>query len=201
MKRTPKATPAVVKAMNGKTAPELKENSKVKLLDAPFSVASHADQYFRAKVRKEKAEADMVVSHDVLSAYAAGVQDEEAYAGRFNSSYAITGDEHRADIIFQSKWAIKNEAEARMILGKQADTLLVTQTATVLRPEVNKLPVKLQELKDLLGDRFYEFFIVDETITVTKDFSELIYNVVDRDSLWRLRAVMKQAKPSIREGK
>ena len=196
-----KATRAVQEAYSREQVPGLSGASVINGDNETLaSTASKVDRYFalKAKIDRYAAEAKALAAE--LAAEAQALQDADGFAGRFAKSYALFGDEHRADVVSTDKWKVLDEEALLAALGGHADDLLETATEIKLRPEVNKVPAVAQSLKAALGAAYEDFF-TEATLTCTvKGFSNLVYEAVDAEGLEAVRAAARQNVPSIRKG-
>jgi len=164
------------------------------------SLASKVDRYFalKAKVDKYTAEAKALAAE--LAAEAQALQDRDGFAGEFASSYALSGNERRADVVFADKWKIIDEEALVAALGDHAEDLLETVTKVALKPEVNKFPAVAQVLRELLGAAYDTFLTETKATATVKGFNRAVYDAVDAEGLEAVRAAARQDAPAIRKG-
>ena len=122
--------------------------------------------------------------------------------GKLVKSYVIKSkDGVPATVLYKnaySKLDAVNEEAMRKVLGEFFDTFYSVDTDTKMKRDAD-----IKKMKELLGDRFYDFFTDTKMITFTKEFMEKKMDM--RDKLPKTVAVMLdefakqcQSKPDFR---
>lgn len=108
---------------------------------------------------------------DLIMNKVVDIKNKEEAAGRLYKSYIIASeDDEPVTVLFKnmfSKLSVDNEETLRKNLGEYFDKLFTKSVSTSLKRNVN-----LDTMKELLKDRFSEFFETSEFISFVKDFME-----------------------------
>jgi hypothetical protein len=176
------------------------KKGKMPVLKAPPEVAEAVDAYMDAKIAMKQNEAVIDSTGTVIEGFVRQQQDEDGFKGLYQGSYAVMGNYHQAKVIFQNKYSLSADDQEQLaaILGDNFDDLITRNYNVKLRAEVFQDEALQAELMELVGERFGEFFETEIKLGVCENFTKLIYQVVDADSLENLRAFAKQYRPSIR---
>lgn len=175
-----------------------KEMPKVKPDDQTIRKA--VDDYKEADAIVKQGEAVREQAGDTIMLFIREVADEEAYKGNYHGSWAVLGDRHTVKVVYANKYSItpNDELELREILGEHYDNLITESHTVKLRDEVFKDELLQNELMELLGDRWDDFFDTIVKYKVNDNFSQALYQFLEPDQLEHLRAYAKQNRPSLR---
>lgn len=200
LKQKPKASFGDMLAQTAtKAAPKAKKSSMPTLKATP-EVAEAVDQYQESKVNYKQAEAAMGAAAEIITDFVRGHQDEEGFAGRYQGSYAVLGIKHQAKVIYANKFSINpdDEAELAGLLGEHFEGMIEKKPSVKLRAEVLEDADLQEQLMELIGERFGDFFETTFSLNVVDGFSREIYRVVVPEQMDALRTYARQYKPSIR---
>jgi hypothetical protein len=179
-----------------------KTKSKMPVLDAPEAVRVAVDEYIDAKTREAMAKAEKEAAETVVLEFAGAVQDNEGYKGNFRNSYAVPGKTPGNQVKYVSSNRFSINAEDREtihgILGEAYDDMVQEDYSVKLRPEVFQDPELQNDLMELVGDRFEEFFETVISLKVREDFDMKLYRVVEDSGLSELRTYCRPYKAALR---
>ena len=154
-----------------------------------------------AQTREKKAKADKEFAASVIRKFVRKQQDERALAGDFNKSYQVKTAKHTVKFVTADKFSINGDdaPEFKRLFSSEFDSLMEEKIDVTLKPAVFADEDKQNELMNLLGDKFSEFFDVTTTLHTKKGFDEEVYKVAKtQDKLDEIRVYAKQQTPSIR---
>ncbi len=158
--------------------------------------------FIDAQSREKSAKADKEFHATNIVSHVRPTQDENAFNGNFSKSYQVKSDVGTVKFVTADKFSINNDdkPEFEKLFGKKNfDTLMEEEFTVTLKPDVFLNEEKQNELMDLLGDKFNEFFDVDTKLKTKGNFDQNVYGVVKTQSkLDEVRTFAKQNKPSIR---
>jgi hypothetical protein len=176
------------------------KKDKMPVLEGPPEIMEAADNYMEAKTNLKMAQATLDQAGDQLIEFVRQVQDQEGFAGRFRNSWAVLGHKHQAKVIFQNKFSLNPDDADQLaeILGDQFGNLIRETFSVKLKEQVFQDEELQNELMELLGDRWEDFFETTTKLEVCENFSQLIYQVLEPGQLAGLRTFARQYKPSIR---
>jgi len=179
-----------------KKAPAKKERS----IELPDDLKTELDRFCSMKKNKNQAESEMKASQAKIFSHIMPIQDEDGFAGKFASSYAIHGHKEKGKYVSVNKFSINAEDDGKIseILGESYDRLIEENSVVRLKAEVFENEELQEQLMELIGDAFGTFFETATTLKVAEGFNEAVYREVDADGLAQLRVFMKQTSASLR---
>lgn len=179
-----------------------KAKSKVPVLETPDDIKQHVDRYVEAKQAEKVAKAEKEDAGDTLISFVSPYQDKDGFKGDFRHSYGIPGtDGNQVKYVSSNRFSINSEdaEQIREILGDSFDELIDEGSQVNLKPEVLEDEALQDELMELVGDRFAEFFETVTQLSVKDDFDKNVYRAVDEEKrLAELRTFCRPYKPSLR---
>lgn len=169
-------------------------------LDPPADVKDAVDLYQTAKAERNKADADMAASGEVIMAWTQEKADEDGYSGNPRGSYCLRGNSHQVKVIYANKFSINpsDKGALAQIVGESFADLFNESFQVKLKPEVFENEALQNELMALVGARWHEFFETSVALSVKEGFSKDIYRYVGEDDMGNLRLFCRQYKPSLR---
>lgn len=169
-------------------------------LKIPQRIKDAVDTFQAAKKNKIQAEATMKEKETVIIDFVREKQDLDGFADRYHNSYALKGEEHEIKVIYANKWSINPESkgELKRLLKRNYNTLIKESYSLSLKKEVFEDEELQKGLLSLIGDRFKDFFESKLVLNVVENFSQEVYQMVDKDGLKLLRSLCQQNKPSLK---
>jgi len=174
---------------------------KVPILDTPDDIKVIVDAYIKAKSEENKAKAEKENLGDTLIEFVRPIQDKDGFNGNHRHSYAIQGTENnKATYISKNQFSINAEdlGEIQDILGEYFDQLMEQKFIVTLKEEVFEDPALQNELMEMMGDKFEEFFDTVTKLRVKERFDEKIYDYMDENSLGDIRVFVRPYRASLR---
>jgi len=195
---------SILKANAVEKAPAAKKNS-MPVIQVTNEMAEKVIAYQEAKAQFKMAEAVMKMAEGEIIELVRERQDADGFAGRYNGSYNVVGEANgvsgQVKVIFQDKYSALNgedEPQLKEILGNHFDELIDEKFDVALKPEVLENEALSDELTNLVGDRFGEFFNIVVSMKIKPGFKSNVYRAVNSQGLSNLRTYVKQYKPSMK---
>jgi len=177
-----------------------KKKTTIPILDAPENVQEAVDDYLAAAKAEKEAKAEMGAAKDVIVDFVQPVQDEDGCKGKFRTSYTVKGKKkgNKAKFISSNRWTINADdvEDLQELLGEHFEEMIDQQFKVNLKSEVFENQGLQDELMELVGDRFADFFDTITDVKVKEGFDKMLYKAVD--DLDELRALARQYSPSVR---
>lgn len=170
------------------------------LQNAPENVKADIAKLVEAKKAMKKAKSEVTVAEKSIIEFGINHKDREAFAGNFQKSYKIAGDnDTTVTLVTANKWSFAEDdlEDINEILGDDADDLIEKDYTVKIKSDVFTDEDRQQELMNLLGDRWNDFFETTVSHKPVSDFDEKIYKL-GKEKVDDLRVYMKQSKPSVR---
>jgi hypothetical protein len=176
------------------------KKQEIPFLKIPQRIKDAVDTFQAAKKNKIQAEATMKEKEAVIIDFVREKQDLDGFADKYHNSYALKGEGHEVKVIYAKKWSINPESksELKKLLKRNYNILIKESYSLSLRKEVFEDGQLQKDLLSLIGDRFKDFFESKLVLNVTENFSQEIYQMVDKDGLKLLRSLCQQNKPSLK---
>jgi len=177
------------------------KKSTMPVIEVKNSVANEIENFIKANKAEKLAKADKDFAGSNIIAHCRPIQDKRALAGDFVKSYTVKSDKGVVKFITADKFGVNTEDEETLksLLDEHYDNLLEEKITVTLKAEVFQDEAKQEELMNLLGDKFAEFFDVETKLQAKEDFDKNVYKAVNnQNDLDELRLYAKQNKPSIR---
>jgi hypothetical protein len=176
------------------------KKQEIPFLKIPQRIKDAVDTFQSAKKNKIQAEATMKEKEAVIIDFVREKQDLDGFADKYHNSYALKGEEHEIKVIYTNKWSINPESkdELKRLLKRNYNGLIKESYSLSLRKEVFEDEQLQKDLLSLIGDRFKDFFESKLVLNVVENFSQEIYQMVDKDGLKLLRSLCQQNKPSLK---
>lgn len=122
--------------------------------------------------------------------------------GRYETTVHIATNEGTLQVQFKQQYGkipAEREQELRAELGDDFDVFFEERAAVVLRRDVaedeDKLDAMVSELRQLLGDRFSDYFTAERCFVPTKEFTQkCVLDPVERERLGIKQVVSFQEK-------
>jgi hypothetical protein len=177
------------------------KKEKAIVTSAPDSVKVAIDNIIEAKAREKKAKSDRVANEAPVIEFFNTHRDNQALSSNFNKSFKIQGtsDDKVVNVVSANKWSF-DEAdieEIAEILGEDLDDLMPPTYDIKVKPEIFDSEEMQEELMEMIGERFSEFFEVNKNRKPVEDFDKKIFKY-GKQGVEDLRVFMKQSKPSVR---
>ena len=176
-----------------------KKKASGAVINPSAEIKESIDMLVKAKSDLAVAKADIASLEPEIIEVAREVQDADALKGNFRKSYELRGNGSTVKFVSANKFSIAEEDidDLKIALGDDFDNLITTSYTVRMKAEVFENDDLSDELMELLGDRFGDFF---ETITnrkVCEDFDKKLYDL-DPDIREDVKELAKQAKPALR---
>lgn len=176
-----------------------KKKSSAAVINPSDSIKESVDKLVKSKADLAVAKADIASLEPEIIEIALKVQTNDALKGNFRKSYEIRGNVNTVKFVSANKFSIVegDVDDLKVVLGDDFDNLITTSYTVKLKAEVFENDELSDELMNLLGDRFGDFF---ETITnrkVCEDFDKKLFDL-DPDVREDVKLLTKQAKPALR---
>ena len=176
-----------------------KKKATGSVINPSDSIKESVDKLVKAKKCLLVAKADIASLEPEIIEVAREVQTDDALKGNFRKSYEIRGNDSTVKFVSANKFSIAEDdvTDLKAALGDDFDNLITTSYDTRIKAEVYTNEELSDELMELLGDRFSDFF---ETITsrkVCEDFDKKLFDL-DPDVREDVKELAKQAKPALR---
>jgi len=179
-----------------KKAPAKKERS----IELPDDLKTELDRFYSMKKNVKQGTAEMKAAQAKIFSHIMPIQDEDGFANRFSSSYAVKGHKETGKYVSVNKFSINAEDDGKLaeILGESYSRLIEENSVVRLKAAVFEDEELQEQLMELIGDAFGTFFETATTLKVSEGFNEAVYREVDEDGLAQLRVFMKQTSASLR---
>ena len=189
---------AVKKGNKVEKAPAKKKNS-APVITPNIAIRRSVDELVAAKKGLAIAKADIVSLEPEIIAVAREVQEADALTGNFRKSYDVRGNESTIKFVTANKFSIAEDDidELSELLADDFENMVETSYTVKFKAEIFDDEALSDELMNLIGDRFEDFF---ETVThrkVCEDFDKKLYNL-DSDVREDVKELAKQAKPALK---
>ena len=198
-KKKPSFMDAVKKT--AKTTTLAKGKSKMQTLSPPDEVKEAVDKFIAAKQTEKTAKAQMDASETVINTWVRPVQDEGGIKGNYQKSYVIPGTNGDAvKYITQNKFSINADdlPSIEQILGDKFADLIDQSFSVKLKDEFFTDESLQEELMEMVGERFNDFFETTTKASVKENFDSRIFQAVEPEQLPELRLFCRQYKASLR---
>jgi hypothetical protein len=198
-----KATPNFLDTITANAKVASKSKAKAKddsILEPPSNIKDDIKTLKAAKATAKKAKSDISLAEKSIIEFGRNHKDAQAFAGNFNKSYKIAGHgDETVTFVTANKWSLNTDDinEINEIIGDAANEMLPATYNVKVKAEVFTDEEKQQELMELLGDRWTDFFETTVSYKPCDDFDKKIYSL-GKDKVDDLSVYMKQSKPSIR---
>jgi len=176
------------------------KKQEIPFLKIPQRIKDAVDAFQAAKKNKIQAEASMKEKEAVIIDFVREKQDLDGFANKYHNSYALKGEEHEIKVIYANKWSVNPESkgELKKLLKRNYGTLIKESYSLNLKKEVFENEELQKDLLSLMGNRLKDFFESELILNVVENFSQEIYQVVDKNGLKLLRSLCQQSKPSLK---
>ena len=176
-----------------------KKKASGAVINPSDSIKESVDKLVKSKADLAVAKADIASLEPEIIEAAREVQTVDALKGSFRKSYEIRGNVSTVKFVSANKFSIAegDVDDLKVALGDDFDNLITTSYTVKMKAEVFENDELSDELMNLLGDRFGDFF---ETITnrkVCEDFDKKLFDL-DPDVREDVKELAKQAKPALR---
>jgi len=176
-----------------------KKKSSASVINPSDAIKESVDKLVKSKAALAVAKADIASLEPEIIEAAREVQTGDALKGNFRKSYEIRGNDSTVKFVSANKFSIAEDDvdDLKVALGDDFDNLITTSYTVKMKAEVFENDELSDELMNLLGDRFGDFF---ETITnrkVCEDFDKKLFDL-DPDVREDVKELAKQAKPALR---
>lgn len=162
---------------NKQVKPKAAKSTVPVLEDVPEEITAAAGEYIKKAKEKKVLEADLASLNGTISEYVAEIQDQRAFKGEFNNSYAIPAGDVNLTVTTKNVFKINPEDEPRLktVFGEKYNDFIEEKVDVTLKGEVFKNDALQEELMELLGDNFSRFFDVTTSLKVKENFDEKVY--------------------------
>jgi len=176
-----------------------KKKSTGAVINPSEAIKESVDMLVKAKSDLAVAKADIASLEPEIIEAAREVQNADALKGNFRKSYEVRGNGNTVKFVSANKFSIAegDVDDLKGLLADNFDNLIKTNYTVKLKSEVFDNDELSDELMELLGDKFENFF---ETIThrkVCEDFDKKLYDL-DAETREDVKELAKQAKPALR---
>ena len=195
-------TGAFEQALKATSSPKVpaKKTTVREIPKPPAKVIDAIDHFNRAKEEMAAAKAEMDIYGETILEFFRKTQDADGFAGNYQNSLKLFGKKTHATVVATNKFSINPEDEDSIhgLVGEFFDFLFSKKYEVRLKADVFESEEKANELMQLIGEKFGEFFETTVALKTKENFTKEIYNFVDEEKLAMLRVFIKQAKPSIK---
>lgn len=187
---------------NKQVKPKAAKSTVPVLSDVPQEITDAASEYLKKAKEKKTIEADLANLNGALAEYVAEIQDQRAFKGEFNNSYAIPAGDVNLTVTTKNVFKINPEDDPRLhtIFGEKYEEFIEEKVDVALKDEVFKSEAMQEELMKLLGeDNFARFFDVTTTLKVKENFDEKVYAFAKTaKKLSEIRTLVEPIKATIK---
>ena len=177
-----------------------KKKATAAVITPSDEIRESVDELVSAKKSLSVAKADISALEPEIIEAARKVQENDALKGNFRKSYDVRGHNSTVKFVTANKFSIVEDdvEDLKNVLGNDKfDEMVETNYTVKLKNEVFDNEELSDELMELLGDRFEDFF---ETVTHRKvcvDFDKKLYTL-DPEVREDVKELAKQAKPALK---
>ena len=189
---------AVKKGNKVEKAPAKKKTTGAVIVPSD-AIRESVDELVAAKKSLSLAAADISALEPEIIEAARVVQNSDVIKGNFRKSYDVRGHDSTIKFVTANKFSIAEDDidDISELLGDDFDSMVETSYTVKFKAEIFDDEALSDELMNLIGDRFDDFF---ETVThrkVCEDFDKKLYNLNDA-TREDVKELAKQAKPALK---
>lgn len=197
---------AIAKESKPATPAKAKSTNKAYIEVTP-EVKVAVDNFVAANKAEKAAKAEKAFNETTIIDHVRKVQDTDGFANKHQKSYDVPGNTESLKYVSKNQASINSEdAETiKSMLDSDYDYLMDEQITVTLKSEVFDDDDKQEELMELLGEKFAEYFDVTTKLSVAEDYDKNIYSVVKgknknakQAELDKVRTYVKMYKPALR---
>ena len=181
--------------------PAAKKAKALNLVSVSDDVRDAVDNFVAAAKAEKQAKAEKAFNEAAIIDAVKEQQDKDGFTNNFRKSYDVQGNSESVKFVSKNAASISAEDadEIKKRLKKNYDYLIEEKTSVTLKAEIFADEKKQEELMEMLGDSFAEFFDVETKLKIAADYDKNIYSIVkDQDELETVRTFIKPYKPAIR---
>lgn len=189
---------------NNSTAPppaKAKSQKNKVFVAVSDDVKEAVDNFVDAAKKMKQAKADMAFNETTISDAVREIQDTDGFNNQYQKSYDVPGNNESVKYVSKNQASINSEDAdtIQKLLGNDYEFLMQENMTVTLKAEVFADDKKQEELMNLLGEKFGEFFNVETKLALADDYDKNIFGIVKNQAeLDKVRTYIKMYKAALR---